>query len=266
MLLYILAALGFSAAYAIPLKDDFYAPYAYLEKPWAQSRDDFKNYLGDAFFDEIARKTDEDSHTQIDPQKKRYLVSDQGPRAINNFHVGEDKTIDFDVYLSAAFVLGGVSDDPNQTGEAHEFYCHMKFSVDMNTQMLTGKELYDVARVHYEPSEFCKKDTIDRLFYTVDYSLGLPLKPEKSAEVKSLAEGRIGAPSSVSDNYWRMLYFSLVVITTLGLGDIVPMTLLARACVGAEALLGILLIGLFINSVAWRANNHRGTDDTIKPP
>src|SRR6516162_5098401 len=40
-----------------------------------------------------------------------------------------------------------------------------------------------------------------------------------------------------------------VIITTLGVGDIVPLSGRAGALVGAEAVLGIILIGAFINSV-----------------
>ena len=50
-----------------------------------------------------------------------------------------------------------------------------------------------------------------------------------------------------------MLYFSAVVITTLGLGDIVPLTDWARSLVAAEAVLGIVFAGLFINAAASRA-------------
>jgi hypothetical protein len=53
--------------------------------------------------------------------------------------------------------------------------------------------------------------------------------------------------------YWRFLYFSVVVITTLGFGDIVPLTDAARLWVASESLLGVILIGLFLNSLGVRA-------------
>ena len=40
--------------------------------------------------------------------------------------------------------------------------------------------------------------------------------------------GDSGFTSDVSDNFQRMLYFSAVTITTLGFGDIVPITTAAR--------------------------------------
>ena len=39
-------------------------------------------------------------------------------------------------------------------------------------------------------------------------------------------------------------------ITTVGFGDIVPLTTLARLIVASEAILGIIIIGLFLNSIA----------------
>lgn len=52
------------------------------------------------------------------------------------------------------------------------------------------------------------------------------------------------------NNYLRMLYFSTVVITTLGFGDIVPVSDLARIVVASEAILGIIFIGLFLNNLS----------------
>jgi|SRR6266700_3026862 len=48
-----------------------------------------------------------------------------------------------------------------------------------------------------------------------------------------------GDPSGISGQCGRMLYFSVVVMTTLGLGDIVPMTSRSRGLVAGEAIFGI---------------------------
>jgi hypothetical protein len=71
---------------------------------------------------------------------------------------------------------------------------------------------------------------------------------------------RRGFPSKISSNYGRMLYLSVVTITTLGYGDIVPITSLARFFTGIEALGGIVLIGLFLNSLAYESPEKRNTD------
>jgi Ion channel len=58
-----------------------------------------------------------------------------------------------------------------------------------------------------------------------------------------------GLPSQVSGGFWRMFYLSAVTITTVGYGDIVPLTTTARLLVSSEAILGIVVIGLFLNSL-----------------
>ncbi len=50
--------------------------------------------------------------------------------------------------------------------------------------------------------------------------------------------------------FQRMLYFSAVTITTLGFGDIAPLTNRARMLVAFESIFGIIIIGLFVSSLA----------------
>lgn len=54
----------------------------------------------------------------------------------------------------------------------------------------------------------------------------------------------------------QSMYFSVVTITTLGYGDITPQTEMARSLTAFESIFGIVLIGLFLNSVA-RASDIR---------
>jgi Ion channel len=71
-----------------------------------------------------------------------------------------------------------------------------------------------------------------------------------------------GDPADVSALWLRMLYLSSTTVTTLGIGDISPVSGTARALVGVEAFLGIVFIGLFLNALAARArgrDNPRGT-------
>ncbi len=56
-------------------------------------------------------------------------------------------------------------------------------------------------------------------------------------------------PSGVSDAAWlEMIYFSLVTITTLGYGEIVPVSPFARMLAGVEAVVGQLYLAVLI---AW---------------
>jgi hypothetical protein len=61
-----------------------------------------------------------------------------------------------------------------------------------------------------------------------------------------------GDPKSASGAFLRMLYLSAVTATTLGYGDITPITTTARVAVGAEAILGVAFAGLFLSALAQR--------------
>lgn len=52
------------------------------------------------------------------------------------------------------------------------------------------------------------------------------------------------------DNYITCLYYSTVTITTLGFGDISPISQLAQIITMAESIMGLVIIGLFLNSIA----------------
>ena len=54
-----------------------------------------------------------------------------------------------------------------------------------------------------------------------------------------------------------MLYFSTATITTVGFGDIAPISPLTRTLVALEALIGIVFIGLFVNAIAHEASESK---------
>lgn len=55
--------------------------------------------------------------------------------------------------------------------------------------------------------------------------------------------------------YIDSIYFSVVTITTLGYGDILPLTGLMKIAVSLEALIGIAFFGLLLNAFAYRLSN-----------
>jgi len=68
-----------------------------------------------------------------------------------------------------------------------------------------------------------------------------------------------GFPYYSSGNYERMLYLSAMIITTVGSGDILPVSRRARLAVSVEAVFGIIVIGLFLNSLAAKIVNAKRT-------
>ena len=76
---------------------------------------------------------------------------------------------------------------------------------------------------------------------------------EDDAKLGRLLIGWKGNPSALTGFFGRMLYFSATTITTVGFGDILPLSATARALAGLEAIAGWLVAGLFLNAIAWRA-------------
>ncbi|MBX5206828.1 potassium channel family protein [Rhizobium sp. NZLR11] len=76
----------------------------------------------------------------------------------------------------------------------------------------------------------------------------------------------VGTSMAIGKDRGRMLYLSVVILTTLGLGDIVPVANASRLLVGLEATSGIFIAGLFLNALAWRASQKADQDEDSKCP
>jgi hypothetical protein len=55
--------------------------------------------------------------------------------------------------------------------------------------------------------------------------------------------------------YSNMLYFSIVTITTLGYGDILPLTSFGKLLIAMEVIFGIIVLGLFLNGLSKKIEN-----------
>jgi Ion channel len=64
----------------------------------------------------------------------------------------------------------------------------------------------------------------------------------------------LGSPASMAQMDWRLNYFSFVVLTTLGFGDITPAHALAKSLSTFEALVGVLYPVVFLG---WVVSNTR---------
>jgi hypothetical protein len=85
------------------------------------------------------------------------------------------------------------------------------------------------------------------------------------ARMSAAAVGRLrsyinavsGDPRSASGAPLRMLYLSVVTVTTLGFGDITPLSTTSRVVVGTEAVFGVVFAGLFLNAITTRDQRSR---------
>lgn len=81
----------------------------------------------------------------------------------------------------------------------------------------------------------------------------IDLDRDGESDLNAFLVGLSGEPTTISGHLGRMFYLSATTITTTGFGDIVPLSGFARFLCGAEAVLGWLIAGLFLNAAAWRA-------------
>ena len=82
------------------------------------------------------------------------------------------------------------------------------------------------------------------------YVIYLAMSDDASKQLDQFLLASSGFTSDLSDNWLRMFYLSLCMMTTTGAGDIMPITSAARILVTVEALCGLILIGFFLNSLA----------------
>jgi len=82
------------------------------------------------------------------------------------------------------------------------------------------------------------------------YGASIALSGPLVNRVRYFIDAENGFPQKMPGGFGRMLYVSAVTITTLGYGDIVPISGPARLWTALEAVWGILVAGVFVNSVA----------------
>lgn len=117
--------------------------------------------------------------------------------------------------------------------------------------VLDFKAAFDGGDFQFEPDQW--ENGLSPLSQEEAYYLDFP--KEYAKDLARLQNSSKGFTSDVSDNFTRMIYLSATVITTLGFGDIVPVTTTARLLVTLEAVLGIIFAGLFLNSIVMSRSN-----------
>jgi Ion channel len=110
-----------------------------------------------------------------------------------------------------------------------------------------------------EPKPSRVGPSVSRLFPSLPGTFGgepsrgtLVISRDTYDQLENFRVATEGDPSLASGEWWRMAYLSVVIITTLGFGDITPLTETARTLVALEAIIGVVVIGLFLNALARR--------------
>jgi hypothetical protein len=83
------------------------------------------------------------------------------------------------------------------------------------------------------------------------YSSTMPISGTLYADIIRFGRGHLGFPAGVSGQLVRMLYLSATIVTSNAMGDIVPLTTTARTLTTLESLCAAVLVGLFLNALAY---------------
>ncbi|HET7463449.1 MAG TPA: potassium channel family protein [Longimicrobium sp.] len=101
----------------------------------------------------------------------------------------------------------------------------------------------------------CEATPVERALKPDNYFIATRSINDRVLKLRQLAGGlNYGADLHT---FGRMLYLSAVTLTTVGYGDIVPLTDTARIAVACEAIFGIVLVGLFLNALAYEHQARR---------
>lgn len=174
---------------------------------------------------------------------------------INEFSIVEIRFDEDKLYFRAYMRFN--SDDGREIGGPREFYVDAQPSFVIATSDSEDRKV--IKHPASEQESLWPVEDI-HLFQLTDIDFfmaehgALALPVELQDQITALKNSFDGFPAHSTGSFGRLLYFSAVTQTTLGFGDIVPISDRTRWAVGAQSVLGIVFIGLFLNSLAHAAS------------
>lgn len=248
---FILAYLVFILVFAViywSTAADLYAPYARLEPSWQQDAEAVRAIFQKGISHQIYvlhKQDSNDTWNWVQDIRVGKVIADDGGGVRFRFPIQlQWRAVSGKNLIGKSIPLKLNIEDRLEThpigGVAH-YYWFFQFG-DINIKNL----IPDFAPKPEEAIEMIQTGL-----------RSIEVTSQEDEQISRLLRGLNGDSSSVSGSFGRMLYFSSIVITTVGFGDIVPLTPLARFLAAAEAICGVICAGLFLNAIAWRAANGR---------
>jgi Ion channel len=246
---YVLAIPVFALLYYFAMPSAFYAPYAHLEPAATDDLDRIGAMINGALHRASGSR-------ELDIKGWE----------LQSFSVYDPSAPDGTKFIFKIMaVFTKQQDDANKDkNETQRTAINVTASIASGVEGLKGPRPDETANIMrqanieasaYPPSFLEFQTSFANALLPLPYPLGgrlLVLSRNENDELNQFFAGVQGNPIHVSGGFFRMLYFSATVITTIGFGDIVPMTPLARLFVALEGMSGVVIAGLFV-SVAQRA-------------
>jgi hypothetical protein len=227
----------------------FYAPYVHLER----SAEDDAYHAGQLV--QSAWRQTLNERLKQGPVTINGLTVRAEDCSVQQFKVSEDATMRF----NASVLWHRPGDGLVPTFfpvQLHADVGALEGSTGYEDQYVRTVYLGDMATLDAEEAQLASA-TYKEIFKPVAPIFGdyprIAMRTADNSHLENFAEGFKGNPKLVSDSYPRMLYFSAIVMTTVGFGDIVPLSPMARLATGLQAVLGVALFGFFLNAIAYRA-------------
>jgi hypothetical protein len=261
---YVLCIPGFAFVFWSVCPGDFYAPYAHLEPTWQgeelRAAGVLETTLERASKDHLSKrsKITLEEYRLLDKKLTDHMVKIEHLRV---FDVRTDgKSLSFQVAFE-------VQAEPDAVAGPSGL---VDIDLSVSGRLITPASAPEVLEIPTEfsiagfhpgaiigelqgPHNSIETFSFQSLFRPTFFDEGKRVIYLDEAEANTLRvffDECTGVSYGIGGSYPRMLYFSIVVITTLGLGDIVPLTWLARILVGGEAVIGVLIAGLFFYAIS----------------
>jgi Ion channel len=251
LLTFLTAIPAFAFLYVFVAPQGFYAPNARYEPSAVSDTLQLASILEGAL------------HRSFDARTGQELVVgnwklDLGSLRVDNVYSTDGTKLSFRVSFSADGI--GTSSGAKQVGwsiivtvSEHPTHAIISDRNAITTYRIPDVDFSNYASPFKEEYEELFKLVFGQKEFFVASSPALALSGPEELRFRRYLLGVKGDPSSISGDLPRMIYLSAVVITTLGFGDILPITPKARILVAMEAITGIVFAGLFLNALAYHA-------------
>jgi len=236
-IIYILTIPSFAIIYTYGLPDQFYHNTVMLEASLAKD----KVEIGALLSKELTQNF-QNAHPNGYVASKRIIKSIE----CQDLQLSENKLV-FDLFFNFNTLpaLGFPADIPiNNDGPETEVDVDFVKTAIQNDFMKDSLSFHPINKLSGYKMMDSKVNFQTMFSFELNEKIGLYYKAYK------------GFPSNSSGSFFRMLYFSTTTITTLGFGDIVPISSTARGFTALEAIIGIILIGLYLNALTRTRKNH----------
>lgn len=247
MFFYIFIVVFFAFLYTYFSNDFYYSfsskeiifdkDYSYIEKYLEDSiKNNFKNYYNSNYLVFLNRNNDKDFLFNIDDLKIIETRINNGELESDVFIVFKNNKNDLEY---SAIITFRVLRELWVRYETN-IYKQCEVSIKDNNKVLEGLNIEKIFRVRY----------LDEVL-----DAGIVIDEKLNESFNEYIINNDGNPSLnknsffyyVRYNFPRMLYLSMVTITTLGFGDIVPLTNTTRILIGIESTIGVIILGWFAN-------------------